>query len=76
MFYRRINGSFVSGAGATETLTLDASLGQAVAPGQVRLISFMTLSESAADTVDLEHITDAAGITRSALAFKAVKHDL
>ena len=74
VLYRRINNSVESGD--TETLTLDAAPGVAIAPGQVRLISFMTLSELAADSVEIDHITDADGITLSAVSFRAVKHEL
>lgn len=72
VFYRRINGS--AELGATETLTLDSALGVAIAPQQVRLISFMTLSEGASDAIEIDHVTDAAGITRVVCSFQGVKH--
>lgn len=74
VYYRRITAA--AEAGATETLTLDSALGAEVTPQQVRLISFMTLCEGASDAVEIDHVTDAEGITRASLAFQAVKHGL
>lgn len=72
VYYRRVTAS--AEAGVTETLTLDSALGAEVTPQQLRLISFMTLSEGGSDAVELDHVTDAAGITRAALSFQGVKH--
>lgn len=49
---------------ARESLLLDAALGVSVTPGQVRLISWMTLSHGANDAVRLSHTTDSHGETR------------
>lgn len=63
--HRRITGS--ADAGATETLTLDAALGVAIAPATVRCISFLTFSQLAGDAVELQHVTDADGLTECEL---------
>lgn len=72
--YRRITGS--AGAGATEVLQLDAALGRAVAPAQVRQIGFLSLCASAADTVTIQHDTDADGVAVANLNFVALKSDV
>lgn len=74
VLYRRITASLEGGA--TETLTLDSAPGVNIAPADVRLICFMVLSELASDAVELDHVTDADGITRCALQFRGVKHGL
>lgn len=74
VLYRRITDS--SEGSGVETLTLDSAPGIDIAPGAVQLICFMALSELASDTAELEHITDADGITRCTLQFKGVKHAL
>jgi hypothetical protein len=74
VLYRRITGS-VEDTG-TEVLTIASAPGRAIAPSQVRLISFMTLSELTSDAVEINHVTDADGITKAALAFQGLKHAL
>ena len=69
-FCRRITGS-VQGA-ETETLQLDAALGQAVAIADVRQVSWLRLCTLASDTVELRHLTDADGISQCRLAFSEV----
>jgi hypothetical protein len=66
---RRVTAAAVSGGGATETLTIDAALGVAVAVADVRQICFLRLATLASDTVQLEHLTDADGAARCTLAF-------
>lgn len=53
----------------TELLTLDAPLGETVAPAGVRQICFLRLCTLASDTVSIEHVTDADGTARCTLAF-------
>jgi hypothetical protein len=74
VLYRRITAW--SEAGETEHLAIDAAPGVALTAANVRVISFMTLSEQASDDVEIQHETDAAGISRVATAWRGVKHDL
>ncbi|GAB3335329.1 hypothetical protein [Marilutibacter aestuarii] len=73
VLYRRITG--VADAGATESLFLDAPLGLAVAPGQVRAISYLTLSVGP-DSQEIAHYTDADGHAQVSLSFSAVVPDV
>lgn len=73
VLYRRIVGS--AETTETEQLAIDAALGIDVTAGQVRVISFMTLSEQASDAIELRHTTDADGVTVVATAFRGIKHD-
>lgn len=75
VFHRRIDGASTLDA-ATERLTLDATLGVDVQPGQVRRISFMALSCSNVDGVDIQHLTDSDGAARSAVVFRSVRDDV
>lgn len=71
---RRITGSAegsTSGAG-TELLTLNAAPGVAIAPEDIRQVCWLRLCTLASDTVDIEHVTDAAGVARCTLAFQEV----
>ena len=70
-FLRRITDSV--SAGGTETLTIDAALGETVAPAAVRAISFVTLSQMASDQVEIEHVTDADGFAQSRTQWEAVR---
>jgi hypothetical protein len=74
IYYRRLTS--VAEQGATEALGIDVSLGVAVSRAQVRRISFLVLSEQAGDALELEHATDASGITRVSTRFRGVWHDL
>lgn len=73
--YRRIVASAEVDA-ATELLTLDAALGIDVSPAQVRRISFMALCRMDSDDVEIDHVTDADGITQCTLTFRALRDDL
>lgn len=68
LLYRRITDS--ADNGSSELLTLDNALGQAITPDQVRRISWMPVSELASDSLELEHVTDAEGVTRLSLSIK------
>lgn len=74
VFYRRITSAVE--AGPNEVLGIDAALGAALAPGQVRAISFLVLSAQASDSVALVHVTDADGITTVSTRFQGVRNDL
>lgn len=74
IFYRRVTSA--AQAGANEVLQLDNALGQAVAPNQVRAISFLVLSEQATDAVELMHVADADGITSVSTKFQGVRNDI
>ena len=69
-FCRRVTAAAASSE--TELLTLNAALGQAVALHQVRQICYLRLCTLASDTVTIEHVTDADGAARCALAFDEV----
>lgn len=73
--YRRITKSVESGA--TETLTLSAALSSsAIAPAQIRVISFMTLSTLGSDSIEIEHKTDIDGVATSTTGWQAVVPDV
>lgn len=73
--YRRIVASSEVDA-ATELLTLDAAPGIDISPAQVRRISFMALCRMDADDIEIDHVTDADGITQATLTFRALRDDL
>ncbi|UJM85331.1 hypothetical protein [Rhodanobacter denitrificans] len=71
VFYRRVNAA-VEVDEQTEQLGLDAALGTAVAPAQVRQISWMMLATLAGDRVELSHVTDSEGVATVAASFVGV----
>lgn len=74
VFYRRITGSAVSGD--TEVLQIDSALSQAVDPSAIRQLGWLSLCTSAADTVTIEHDTDADGLAVAKLNWQAIKSDV
>lgn len=72
--YRRITSC--AEAGCTETLGIDAALGIDITPAAVRCISFMVFGSQAGDAIELEHITDADGVTVCATRFEGERDDL
>lgn len=70
-FYRRIESS--AEAGGNEVLGLDSALGVDVALGQVRCISFLTFSQLASDTVEIEHVTDGDGFAQSRTRWEGLR---
>jgi hypothetical protein len=70
IYYRRITGS--AEAGDNETLTINAALGASVSIAAVKIISFMSLAEQSSDSINLQHETDADGVTTAALVFEGV----
>jgi len=75
VMYRRITNSFDEG-GVTELLTLGSALPYSIAPADVKAVSFMSLSESASDSVEVRHPRSADSITTTSITFQAVKHEL
>lgn len=69
-WYRTITGAAELNDDA-EQLQIDTSLGQQVAPEQVRLISYLVLCRLDSDAVEIEHETDT--VARSNLMFRGVK---
>jgi hypothetical protein len=74
VFYRRITGATAIDAD-TERLTIDSALGQAVSVNQVRYISWLYLCRLDQDSIEIEHITDAAGLAASEAIFRGVRDD-
>ena len=74
VIYRRITAAAESGP--TEELALDSSLPGVIAPEQIARISYMALCRLASDDVELEHLTDADGIARTAVNWRGVRDDL
>lgn len=70
IFYRHVTAC--TDAGDTEQLALDAALGVDVAPGDVRLISWMLLATLSSDSVQITHDTDSLGLAHCAAGFAAV----
>lgn len=74
VFYRRVSGS-TELEGQRERLLLDSGLGEAIAPQQVRLICWMTLSHLASDRVEIDHDTDSHGLARCRVSWLAAAGD-
>lgn len=70
VFHRRVEASTELDS-AREQLLLDASLGRAVAPGQVRLVCWMALSLMDSDRIEIAHVNDVDGLARSRTTFIA-----
>jgi hypothetical protein len=74
VLYRRVSNAVE--AGATETLTLSSALDTgSIAPERIRQVSIMCLATLASDTVEIEHVTDAAGVARATLGWQSVVPD-
>jgi len=73
-FYRRITSAAESGE--TEQLGIDMALGTDLQPHEVRAISFMVLSALETDTIELQHETDADGLTICSPSFIGERHDV
>jgi hypothetical protein len=58
-----------------ERLTLDSAFGRAIALSDIVRISWLVLSRSDNDAIEIEHITDAEGVARSEIIFQAVRDD-
>lgn len=71
--YRRITGA--TETGETEQLSLDTPLGIPVSPAHVRRISFVSWCQLASDAVEIDHVTDSAGVAECALRWEAIRRD-
>lgn len=71
VLYRAVTAAAEVGQ-QSENLALDAALGVAVAPAQVRAISWMMLATLAADSVEIQHVTDGDGIATCVVSFAGV----
>lgn len=69
---RKITG--VTTAGSKETLDLDAALGLALSPGQVRKISFLDTARFDQDDFEIDHRTSSQGLTEVRTAFRTFKN--
>lgn len=69
VFYRRVEASEELDA-QRERIALDPDLGQALAPEQVHLISWMALSAQASDRVEIQHLADSKGVADCAITFE------
>lgn len=74
VIYRRITAAAEDGA--TESLSLDADLPGVINPADVYRISFMALCRAADDTLELTHLTDAAGLAKASITWRGVRDDL
>lgn len=74
VFYRRISGSAQLANG--ESLQIDSPLGRVVTPNQVRQINWLSLCQLAADSVQIQHLTDAHGAATCKLQWQAVKNNV
>ena len=62
--------------GETESLVLESDLAAPIVPESVRRICYLGLFRLADDAVKIEHLTDADGLARASLTFRAVRDDL
>jgi hypothetical protein len=75
VLYRRVTAAVE--AGATETLTLNASLDAgSIAPERIRAVSFMALCTQGSDETEIDHQTDADGIATATTGWQAVVPDV
>lgn len=74
VFHRRITGSQELSS-AVERLQIDSALGVSVSPSQVSRVCWMSLSRLSSDRVEIEHVTDSAGVATCALTFRGVRDD-
>jgi hypothetical protein len=70
IFYRHVTAA--ADAGDTEQIGLDSALGVDVAPGDMRLISWMLLATLSSDSVQITHDTDSLGVAHCTAGFAAV----
>lgn len=75
IYYRRIIAVAAGMSSATEVATLDSALGVAIAASQVRRISWMVLSRSDADEIEIQHLAMADGLATAQTRFVAVNYE-
>ena len=73
VWYREITGA-AEQDDDTEQVQIDSSLGQQIAPNQVRMISYLVLCRLDDDGVEIEHETNT--IARCGLVFRGVNDDV
>ncbi|HLD65150.1 MAG TPA: hypothetical protein VJA19_03815 [Pseudomonas sp.] len=74
VLHRRITGSAEIG-GEVERLVLDAAFGRPVAPADLHRISWMMLARLDQDAIEIQHETDAEGVSKSHVVFRGVRDD-
>lgn len=74
VFYRRITGSAQLANG--ESLQFDSALGRDITPDQVRQINWLSMSQLAADSAQITHLTDAEGVATCSLTWQAVQNSV
>lgn len=74
VIYRRITAAAEDGP--TESLSLDADLPGVINPADVYRISFMALCRAADDALELNHVTDAAGLAKASITWRGLRDDL
>jgi hypothetical protein len=72
ILYRRIMAADEEDS-RTELLRVDPPFQKSFMPEDVLRISYMSLMRLADDVVELEHITDAGGMTRATLVFRGIR---
>jgi hypothetical protein len=68
VFHREVQGTTEISA-EVERLQIDAALGVAILPGQVRMICWMALSTLSSDRVEITHVGGLDGLARSRTTF-------
>ena len=71
VYYREVLASAALDA-ERETLLVDAPFDVDLAPGQIRVISWMALQRQASDRVEIAHVNDSHGLARSGTSFTMV----
>lgn len=72
-FQRRIVDSIE--AGEAEMLAIDEPLGEAVSPGAVRRISFLSAAQLASDAIEIEHANIADRDAQCGVRWESIRHD-
>lgn len=71
--YHEITGAQPAGSGRREKLLISPALPRALTPGGVRMISFMDTARLDADQIELNHATDADGVTQAQLPYRTFR---
>jgi len=66
---RRVTAS--SEAGGVETLTLNSAVGQDIALADVHRVEFLSLCRLDADSIEIAHLTDTAGVSAVSATFRS-----
>lgn len=73
--YRRRIETCVANADGTETLTLNAAMSTGFDAAAVARVSFLRLARLDQDEIEIAHITDSAGVARSATVLRSVREN-